>query len=206
MAPAEDVWLLDHALSFAEVSDAVAAMRAYPNLLQRIAAILEVTCQDEAHPDATEPAAAAADSTPCEGAAAEDGAMARHNNNTADDAAAAEAEAHESRAGDDALMQQVVGRLHEVVYEVVFQESAGGQPSTRKHRQAHLGRGVTHAGPCLTVPCCPRGSTPAPPCRTEGLSHGLGTDPAGRVILMLLTIISSWVLKICNVDFQVHHG
>ena len=139
MAPAEDVWLVDHALIFAEVSDAVAAMRAYPDLLQRIAGILEVACQDEAHSAATESAAAAADSTPCEVAAAEDGAMARHSDNTADDAAAAKAEAQEGRAGDDALMQQVVGRLHEVVYEVVFQESAGGQPSSRKHRQAHPG-------------------------------------------------------------------
>ncbi len=159
MAPAEDVWLVDHALSFAEVGDAVAAMRAYPDLLLRIAGILEVACEDAAMPaDVTAAPADAADSTPCEGAAAEDGVTARHDSSTAGDAAASAAEAQEGRAGDgvDALMRQVVGRLHEVVYEVVFQESAGGQPSTRKHRRAHLS-GASHGlGPSWAMPCCQR--------------------------------------------------
>ena len=147
MEPAGDVWLVDHALSFAEVSDAVAAMRAYPDLLRRIAGILELPCQEAVSRDATEAPTAAASSPRCEAAIAADGVTTPHDARAGGDATPAEAEGQGVTAGYDALMQQVVGRLHEVVYEAVFQESAGGQPSKCKHRQAHPWRALPGPGP-----------------------------------------------------------
>lgn len=137
MAPAEDVWLIDHALSFAEVSDAVAAMRSYPDVLHRIADILEIQSQDAALPDA-EGLAGAAVNTLIEVAPVGNGRAAAEDDGAALDRPAVEGP--DAGLGDDALMQQVVGRLHEIVYEVVFRESAGAQRGSSKHRRAQLGR------------------------------------------------------------------
>ena len=150
IAAAREIWLIDHALSFAEVSDAVSAMRAHPHVLQRIADILEISCQVAALPDETDRSKGAEEDARTRAAAAGDGVAAAEEDAATDVSAAAEP--HASGMGGDALMQQVVARLHEIVYEVVFQESADTQRRTRKHRQAHLGKSSIRAVPAWPSP------------------------------------------------------
>ena len=154
MAPAADIWLVDHALSFAEIDDAVVAMRSHPSLLHRIADILELPRQEAAPPHEAEAAAAAAaaaatDSTQPGRAADRDGVLAADDGVGAISADVAEDQG--SGAAGDALLQQVLGHLHEIVYEVVFRESADAQLSSGKHRQAHLGRASFDGGPCIST-------------------------------------------------------
>ena len=132
LASGSDVWLIDHALSFAEVGDAVAAMRSQPQLLHRIAGILEIpsqTAAEEQHNGEAEvgspPDKAEAEtvSAPAKGELA-GGCVVKIGTPL------------EPEEADEALMQQVVGRIHEIAYDVVFQESATAQRGTRKHRHA----------------------------------------------------------------------
>ena len=184
---ASDVWLIDHALSFAEINDAVVAMRSQPQLLHRIAAILEIPSQTAAEAEVDgqqengiEPAAADLETAIVTARAAgehvdgddpgadaplgqkeatapdpevsgrrEDGsrltaaqsetAMAKADG---PDGEGIDGAVHVAEApltpdeADAALLQQVVCRLHEIAYDVVFQESATAQRDARKHRHA----------------------------------------------------------------------
>ena len=91
--PAEsDVWLVDHALSFTDLKGAIDELRSQPQLLQRLAAIVDLPGAPEFNGGEEE---------------------------------------------DNGLLQQLVDRMHTVVYEFVLQTSAEAGSG---HKYRHVGR------------------------------------------------------------------